>query len=135
MTLKSEHKVPMRQCSEIFTMDAQKCFYLETKQLPKFYCNTATPYYYSVKHSYCDSVATLPATWEFCCKAFNVYQQLFSSNMISLFNPSSVIKLVGIDEKILIMMMNGDQEENTTNQKQAPRKYALRMFYYMCRLL
>lgn len=72
MTLKSEHKVPMDLCSE-FTVDAQKCFDLETKQLPKFYCNTATPCYDSVKHSYCESVSTLPVTCEFCCRAFNVY--------------------------------------------------------------
>jgi len=36
MTFKSEHKVPMDLCPEVFPVDAQKCFGLETKQLPKF---------------------------------------------------------------------------------------------------
>lgn len=78
MTFKSEHKVPMDLCPEFVPVDAQKCFGLRTKQLPKFCNNTVTPCYYTVKHSYCvfvyqKFVATLPTILEFCCKAFSVY--------------------------------------------------------------
>lgn len=51
MTFKSEHKVPMDLCPEAAPVDAQECFGLGTKQLPKFYNNTVMPCYI-VKHSH-----------------------------------------------------------------------------------
>lgn len=53
MTFKSEHKVPMDICPEVVPVEAQKCFGLGTKQLPKFCNNTVTPCYYPIKHSNC----------------------------------------------------------------------------------
>lgn len=45
MTFKSEHQVPMDLFPEIVPVNAQKCFGLRIKQLPRFCNNTMLLYY------------------------------------------------------------------------------------------
>lgn len=95
----------MDLCPEAAPVDAQECFGLGTKQLPKF-CNNTVKLCYTVKQSLCFCVPKICCycPHHFCSFAVKNLEfinpsALLTVAIIPLFCPSPLIHLIGLHKK------------------------------------